>query len=523
MNGLDFEDKAPVVAVDPNRADIAFFAGFVERRDTAVPSEIERWLDQRGWPAPSGTDQLLDVPVPIDNWEVFDRLFAWERRGLDGRGAAGTTYLGAAVRSFFAQGGRKCYVVRAGDPWLFTASSSDRRDRLPELIPGYPQPLASSPVDRKSWSGVGHMFGLPDVSFVCLPDLADVVAADREPVELPVYIIDAEEQFVECSQVEPRPPEDGLARLFRAPRCDEAGYQAWATALKIVADAISRHQREVQLVAAVPIPVDGTQAERDLMEFLSDRNNNLLATRLLGTPRGLASSFVQLVYPWARTPGSANLPEQLESPDAIVAGILARNALMRGGYFSAAGLHLADVFDLQPSLRRFQMMQAHADDSDARRSTVRHTLLERVSLLVHTPRGIELGSDVTTSLDESYRPASINRLVSILVRAARRLGEDVAFESSGEQLWAKLRESLTTLLLGLWQEGAFRGPTPADAFYVRCDRSTMTQNDIDNGRVIALVQFDAAFPIERITVVLAMDEGGQVSLLAAEAANREAA
>jgi len=523
MNGLDFEDQAPVVAADPNRADIAFFAGFVERRNTAVPSEVKRWLDQRGGPSTVAGDQLLNVPVPIDNWEVFDRLFAWERRDLNGRGAAGTTYLGAAVRSFFAQGGRKCYVVRVGDPWLFTASRSDRHERLPELIPGYPQPLASSPVDRNSWSGVGHLFGLPDVSFVCLPDLGDLVAADREPVELPAFIVQAEEQFVECSQREPRPPEDGLARLFRAPLCDEAGYQAWATAVEIVAEAISRHQREIQLVAAVPMPVEGTRAERDLMEFLSDRDSNLLAARLNGTPRGLASAFVQLVYPWARTPGSVNLPQQLESPDAIVAGTLARNALTRGGYFSAAGLHLADVFDLQPSLRRFQMMQPHADDSDVRRSTVRHTLLERVSLLVPTPRGIELGSDVTTSLDESYRPASINRLVSIIVRAARRLGEDFAFESSGEQLWTKLRESLDTLLLGLWQDGALRGATPADAFYVRCDRSTMTQNDIDNGRVIALVQFDAAFPIERITVVLAMDEGGQVSLLATEAANREAA
>jgi phage tail sheath protein FI len=136
---------------------------------------------------------------------------------------------------------------------------------------------------------------------------------------------------------------------------------------------------------------------------------------------------------------------------------------------------------------------------------------------------MELTSDVTTSLDESYRPASINRLVSALVRAARRLGEEFAFESSGERLWFRIEESLNRLMFGLWQAGAFRGATPAEAFYVRCDRSTMTQNDIDNGRAIVLVQFDASFPIERITVVLAMDEGGQVSLLASESANREAA
>jgi len=649
MNGLDFEDRAPVIASDPNRADIALFVGFVERRNTAIPPEVARWLDEGGWTSPpyqrpsrplfrrshlkdaagllrklgdkanplfvylarrfsleaprlvdeargsdgpsealqqalmiglngmltggplynaaafgdlalrdstramlkqnlrgealirlnrllledafpgeittigsdvAAADELLDIPAPIDNWEVFDRLFAWERRDLDGRGAVGTTYLGAAVRSFFAQGGRKCYVVRVGDPWLLTATSGARRNRLSDLIPGYPNPLTSSPVDRESWSGIGHLFGLPDVSFVCLPDLADVVGVDREQVTVRAYIAEVEEQFVECSEGEEPPPADGRARLFRAPRCGEGEYQAWAAALGIASEAIYRHQREAQLIAAIPMPVEGTRGDRDLMEFLADKSETLLSSRLNGTPRGLATAFLQLTYPWARTPGSTNLPEQLESPDAIVAGILARNALTRGAYFSAAGLHLADVSDVKPVLRRYQMMQGHADDD---RRKIKHTLLERVSLLVPTPRGIELASDVTTSLEESYRPANINRLVSIIVRAARRLGEDFAFESSGEQLWAKLSESMTILLQGLWEAGALRGATPSEAFYVRCDRSTMTQNDIDNGRVIALIQFDAAFPIERITVVLAMDEGGQVSLVSSEAASREAA
>ena len=51
----------------------------------------------------------------------------------------------------------------------------------------------------------------------------------------------------------------------------------------------------------------------------------------------------------------------------------------------------------------------------------------------------------------------------------------------------------------------------------------MSQNDIDNGRVIAYVQFEAAAPIERITVVLAMDEGGQISLVSAGGAGEEKA
>jgi len=73
------------------------------------------------------------------------------------------------------------------------------------------------------------------------------------------------------------------------------------------------------------------------------------------------------------------------------------------------------------------------------------------------------------------------------------------------------------LLHGLWGDGALTGAFSSDAFEVRCDRSTMTQVDLDAGRIIAQVQFTAASPIERITVVLAMDEGGQVTLVAPRA------
>ena len=77
----------------------------------------------------------------------------------------------------------------------------------------------------------------------------------------------------------------------------------------------------------------------------------------------------------------------------------------------------------------------------------------------------------------------------------------------------RLRASLAGLLLGLWADGALAGESAADAFEVRCDRSTMTQADLDQGRVICRVTFTAASPIVHITVVFAMDEGGQVSFV----------
>jgi phage tail sheath protein FI len=93
------------------------------------------------------------------------------------------------------------------------------------------------------------------------------------------------------------------------------------------------------------------------------------------------------------------------------------------------------------------------------------------------------------------------------------LGEEVLFEPSGDRLWSQLRDQLNTLLLALLQSGALRGATPEDAFLVRCDRTTMTTSDLDSGRLIAEIQFTPAVPIEQITIVLAMDEGGQVSLI----------
>ncbi len=525
MYGLTFEEQAPLRASHPQRTDIACFVGFVRRSAAPLPLALVHWLREHGWLAMSATtSDLLNLPVPLDSWNVFNLLFDWQTRPLQ-PAATGeqtiSTYLGAAVRSFFAQGGRKCFVVRVGDPWPYSEAPDTRAARIDErlhaLLPGYPNIITASPVERTSWLGVGQLFGLPEVSFLCLPDLADIVRTPQTVVEPPAVLPPGPEVFVECSASEPPPPVDDPARFVQGPRCDEAGYQAWAQALHRCAELIARQQREVQLIAAIPIPVADSAAAQDLLADLVDGGHGPLAQLLLtgggvaGADRALASAFVQLVYPWARTPGSVRLPEQLESPDAVLAGLLARNALTRGTFRSAANLHLADLYDLFPVLPRAQLLTPVATTPGLAGRA--HTALERLTLFGPTPTGLRLLSDVTTSLDESYRQAGVNRLVAALIRTARLLGETVVFESSNERLWARLRTGLEDLLNDFLQAGALQGPTAREAFSVHCDRSTMSQQDIDNGRVIAEISFRAAATIEQITVSLALDEGGQVALL----------
>jgi len=502
MSGLRFERQAPVAASDRNRVDVACFVGLVPRRAGDLPQALRTWLTERGWLASPyarpGAEELLDVPAPILSWEAFDRLFAWQARDLDGHGRLGASYLGAAVRSFFAQGGRKCYVVRTGDPTPYHAALNDRLKALARMIPtGGKEPV---PADRTTWSGIGHLFGLPDVSFLCLPDLPDLVKAVPPPPDIEVETPVAPEVFVECSGPEIPEPVDGWARLLRAPRCDEAGYVLWEEAVRNAGRLCARRRREVQLVAALPMPETGSDIEADLLGFLyTQKWLTGPEGDSLGSLPGISSAFVQLAYPWVRTSGSDGLPEKLESPDGLLAGLLARSTLTRGTFRSAAGLPLADVTDIVPDLPRSQTDRLWIVSEPAGLA-----LRDRVSLFGRTPGGLRLLSDVTTSADPSYRPACVNRLVGVLVRATRQLGEAAGFEPSGERLWAALRDRLDGALETLFQAGALRGATPAEAYRVRCDRSTMSQRDLDQGRVVAEVRFEAAIPIETITVALAL-------------------
>jgi uncharacterized protein len=519
MQGLVFESQAAAPPSAPNRVDVACFVGFVDRRGgespPPAPAPIHAWLDERGWLTPpyhrpSAARELLDVPVPIDSWETFHQLFDWESRQLDHAGRRGCTYLGAAVRSFFAQGGRRCYVVRVGGAWVPIGRQARRSERLAALLPGYPHRIMSSPVDPTTWHGVGHLLGLPDVSFLCLPDVPDIVGVDPPPPVPAVIPPPLEERFTECSAGEPVKGPDTLARLVHAPRCDDAAYEAWAGALEIVVTFLASRARDIQLVAAIPLPQPGSLAEARFSARIKGLIDRRVAGRLplAWSPgeltRGLASSFIQLTYPWLRTTVSDSLPERLETPDGVLAGVLARNALTRGTFLSAAGSILGDVYDVYPLLRAEHLLAR----DESREDFIATAFDERVSILGRSPAGMRLLTDVTPSIDDSYRPANVHRLVSVIVRAARRIGETTTFDASGEAMWARVRKQLDSVLLTLLRAGALRGATPREAFRVRCDRTTMTQADLDAGRVIADVSFTAAAPIEQIRIVIALDDAG---------------
>ncbi len=529
---LVFETAAPALRTAPERTDVACFVGFVaRRRDQPLPMSVRRQLTDAGWvhgPWRKGTDALeaLDnVPVVIDSWALFDRLFAWDERlvgrapdAVSGAPSLCATYLGAAVRSFFARGGQRAVVVRVGDPWAFLESASNRaakrRARLARLIPGFsdrdPVGEVFEPMDPRTWRGMGHVVGLSEASLLCLPDLPDACSTEPRAPSVAVPLVPPVEGFVECSPDEPPLPRDAGLRALHAPRLDGPGYGPWRVAVASVRAFLAQHQREMLFLGALPLPREdarrpvsdgGVHAHSDMLAFL--RRSGVLEAegRVDAGGLSIASAFVQLGYPWLATRAALDLPEGLEPPDGTLAGLIAGSALARGTHASVAG----DTS--MPALRDLQTA-VPLPGWGAGPQSPSAQLAERVCLFTQQAGGWALQSDVTTTPDAAWRSGGVSRLMATLLRAARLRGQGVLFDGNGPETWARLERSFEELLKGFWRVGALAGATPAEAFSVRCDRSTMTQNDMDNGRLVTEITVLPAHSIERITVVLALAAAG---------------
>ena len=95
-----------------------------------------------------------------------------------------------------------------------------------------------------------------------------------------------------------------------------------------------------------------------------------------------------------------------------------------------------------------------------------------------------------------WKYVNVRRTALFIEASIERGLQWVVFEPNDEPLWATVRGSVADFLTSLWRDGTLVGSRPRDAFFVRCDRSTMTQDDIDDGRLVALVGIAAVRPAE---------------------------
>jgi phage tail sheath protein FI len=111
-------------------------------------------------------------------------------------------------------------------------------------------------------------------------------------------------------------------------------------------------------------------------------------------------------------------------------------------------------------------------------------------------RGVLVWGARTMSSDPEWKYVNLRRLLIFLEHSIDRGTQWAAFEPNNEQTWALIKESISEFLRCQWLNGALLGSKDDHAFFVKCDRTTMTQSDIDNGRLICLIGIAPVKPAE---------------------------
>lgn len=194
------------------------------------------------------------------------------------------------------------------------------------------------------------------------------------------------------------------------------------------------------------------------------------------------SSYAAYCYPWVTVVGLDGIASVTVPPGGHVAGVYARVDSQKGVWAAPAGVPLVGVTGLSQ-----QINSAESDLLSARGINV---------LRFFPGRGYEVWGARTTSQDPDWKYVNVRRLAIFIERSLGQGLQWVVFEPNGPTLWAAVRLRIEDFLLNVWKSGALVGRTPAAAFFVRCDKTTMTQADIDLGRFVVIVGVAAVRPAE---------------------------
>jgi Bacteriophage tail sheath protein len=180
------------------------------------------------------------------------------------------------------------------------------------------------------------------------------------------------------------------------------------------------------------------------------------------------------------------------APSGIIAGIMARTDVARGVWKAPAGLDasLNGVQDLQVNLNDLENGQLNPLGINCLRSM---GVNGRIVWGARTLRGADENAD-------EYKYVPVRRLALFLEESLYRGTQWVVFEPNDEPLWAQVRLNVGAFMQGLFRQGAFQGATPKDAYFVKCDSQTTTQNDINLGILNVLVGFAPLQPAEFVVI-----------------------
>src|SRR5215469_8911999 len=203
------------------------------------------------------------------------------------------------------------------------------------------------------------------------------------------------------------------------------------------------------------------------------------------------SSYAAYYYPWITVASLQGTSTVTIPPCGHLAGVYARTDTTRGVWVAPANAPLAGVTALSQNLTRAESDELNSRGIDPIRD--------------FPGQGIKVwGARTTATQNSEFKYIPVRRFMIFLEQSIAQGTQWAVFEPNGPALWAVVRSSIEDFLTGVWKQGALQGSTQQEAFFVRCDPTTMTQNDLDNGRLVCIVGVAPVRPAEFVLIQISI-------------------
>jgi phage tail sheath protein FI len=229
--------------------------------------------------------------------------------------------------------------------------------------------------------------------------------------------------------------------------------------------------------------LDGPEPPGDSIPDVQDQRQNF------------DTKYAALYYPWLlvddpypvnlQNIGTFPLP-----PAGHVMGIYARTDIERGVHKAPANEVVRGIIGLQRLISKGEQEILNPFPSNI--NVIRDFRPNNRSIRVW-------GGRVITS-DPDWKYVNVRRLLIFIERSIDLGLQWVVFEPNSEPLWARVRRTISNFLTTVWRNGALEGTKREEAYFVKCDRTTMTQADIDNGRLIVVIGVAPVKPAEFVII-----------------------
>ncbi|WP_347986628.1 phage tail sheath subtilisin-like domain-containing protein [Methylomonas sp. AM2-LC] len=456
-----------------------------------------------GW-APKGSISKAEA---ISSWSEYSRLYG----GLDSR-----SYLGYAVNQYFENGGQQAYIVRLVDPTTATSASvtiagmTVTASAPGSWLNGYRINIQTIANDAQRFNL--HVYGA-GINAPLLSSYANLSLQATDAQYVSTVIANSADIIQVTVNNASNAPVAGdylLANGSDGSVLNPGSAQFHAA---LAGDGVNTGLyllTKVDLFNLLVVPGESDPVTVNTLQAFAKQNTAFLITSSASTDT--YANLSQNASPDSRLTGDnacnaayyfpwINAPDPLQQnnlrafpPCGFVAGIYAQIDSNNGVWKAPAGVN-ASIRGSSSLLETLNDQEQGVLNNKAINCLRNFPSYGMVIWGARTLQG-------SSSQSSEWEYIPVRRTALFIEASVKRGLQWVVFEINAEPLWAQIRLSISTFLETLFQQGAFQGQTPQQAYFVKCDQTTTSQTDINQGLVNIVIGFAPLKPAEFIVINL---------------------